>query len=169
MRKEYSDVIETILADEYARGYDDGAFAGANTNNTRDYEKGLYDAWECARRIFVPANKGGLSGREVKQIFNTYNIFDNYSASEAITKIKEYEEKQKQPDDEIKVGDEIYSLDKNYRSVVTAIFDTCRGVTAVFFTQNGKLAGELLENLHKTGRHFPQIAEVLKQMQEGKE
>lgn len=173
MRKEYSDVIEVILSDEYARGYNDGVFAGANTNNTRDYEKGLHDAWKCARKIFAPVNKGGLSGRDVNLIFNNmeapYNIFDNYSASEAIAKIKEYEENQKQSNDEIKVGDEIYSLDKNYKSVVTAIFDTCRGVTAVYFTQNGKLAGDLLENLHKTGRHFPQIAEVLKQMQEGNE
>lgn len=83
-------------------------------------------------------------------------------------KVEFKEEKQKQSDDEITVGDEIYSLDKNYRSVVTAIFNTCRGATAVYFTQNGKLAGDLLENLHKTGRHFPQIKEVLKQMQEGK-
>lgn len=138
---------------------------------SKTYEDGLNDAWSAARKVFVPVDKGGLSVAEIKQTFNKarapYHIFDNYSASEAIAKIKEYEENQKQSDDEIKVGDEIYSLNKNYKSVVTAIFDTCRGVTAVYFTQNGKLAGDLLENLHKTGRHFPQIEEVLKQMQGG--
>ena len=129
MRKEYLDVIEAILSDEYARGYNDGANHGIEITETKDYEQGLNDAWKC----------------------------------------KEYKEKQKQTDDEIKVGDEIYSLDKNYKSVVTAVFDTCRGVTAVYFTQNGKWYGDLLENLHKTGRRFPEIANILKQMQEVEE
>lgn len=62
----------------------------------KTYEDGLNDAWKCARKIFVPVNKGGLSGEEVIQIFNSaapYKIFDNYSALEAITKIKEHEKK----------------------------------------------------------------------------
>lgn len=166
MKKEYLDAIEAILSDEYARGYNDGI----EITEAKDYEQGLNDAWKCARSIVdneVPYDFWDLASGQ-----SNLAVFKHYSAKGAIEKCKEYKEykeKQKQTDDEIKVGDEIYSLDKNYKSVVTAVFDTCRGVTAVYFTQNGKWCGDLLENLHKTGRHFPQITEVLKQMQEGKE
>ncbi len=54
------------------------------------YEKGLKEAWECARKI------NELDNIE-DALFNTFheeqvgNVYDNYSASEAIAKIKEYE------------------------------------------------------------------------------
>lgn len=43
-----------------------------------------------------------------------------YSASEAITKIKDYEEKQKQTDDKIKVGDEVDVPQLDCKGIVIA-------------------------------------------------
>ena len=66
-------------------------------------------------------------------------------------------------DDEINVGDEVYILDRNHPYIVTSV-DSLGYIS--FFSQNGKWGGEHKSKLKKTGRHFPQIAEVLKQMQE---
>lgn len=66
------------------------------------------------------------------------------------------------------VGDEVYLLDKNYRGVVTAVWEHC-GVKVETLTQSGKLSCNDAPELHRTGRRFPEIANVLKQMQEGEE
>lgn len=66
------------------------------------------------------------------------------------------------------VGDEVYLLDKNYRGVVTAVWEHC-GVKVETLTQSGKLSCNDAEELHRTGRRFPEIVNVLKQMQEGEE
>lgn len=54
---------------------------------------GREEAWECARKLSEMLNA------EINQIFNDdiywVAVFKKYSASEAIAKIKEYEEKQK--------------------------------------------------------------------------
>lgn len=68
--------------------------------------------------------------------------------------------------DEIKVGDEVISANYGIRAVVTRINSMVRkayllyadGSTCeVTLTDNGKYK--------KTGRHFPQIADVLKQIE----
>lgn len=66
------------------------------------------------------------------------------------------------------VGDEVYLLDKNYLGVVTAVWEHC-GVKVETLTQSGKLSCNDAPELHRTGRRFPEIANVLKQMQEGNE
>lgn len=71
--------------------------------------------------------------------------------------------------DVILVGDEVYFLDSNYHGVVTAVWDDCGVVKTERLTQNGKLACDDAKDLHRTGRRFPEIANILKQMQEGNE
>lgn len=163
MKKEYLDAIEAMFNDEFMRGYDNGVFHGTNTNNTRDYERGLHDAWKCARKIFVPVNKGGLSGDEVIQIFNStapYKIFDNYSASEAIAKIKEYEKKQ--DDNEIKAGDEVISSISGFRYIVLRIdedgYATC-------IDGRGKISVQQ-KGCFKAEKHNQSLTEALKRLQE---
>lgn len=133
----------------------------------KTYEDGLNDAWKAARIIFVPVDKGGLSVEEINQIFFNnnprapHNVFDNYSALEAITKIKEYEEEQK-----VKVGDEvIYDREK---CIVTAIANEGRTIMLLGLgggymvrTTRDEIQGKC------TGRHFPEMIDILKQMQEG--
>ena len=69
--------------------------------------------------------------------------------------------------DVILVGDEVYRLDANYRGVVTAVWEAGGVVKTERLTQSGKLACDDASLLHRTGRRFPEIDEVLKQMQEG--
>ena len=70
--------------------------------------------------------------------------------------------------DVILVGDEVYLLDSNYHGVVTAVWEDCGVVKTERLTQSGKLACDDAKDLHRTGRRFPEIANILKQMQEGK-
>lgn len=71
--------------------------------------------------------------------------------------------------DVILVGDEVYFLDKDYHGVVTAVWESCGEVKTERLTQSGKLACDDAKDLHRTGRRFPEIVNVLKQMQEGNE
>lgn len=71
--------------------------------------------------------------------------------------------------DVILVGDEVYLLDANYHGVVTAVWEVGGVVKTERLTQSGKLACDDAKDLHRTGRRFPEIANILKQMQEGNE
>lgn len=71
--------------------------------------------------------------------------------------------------DVILVGDEVYLLDANYHGVVTAVWEVGGVVKTERLTQSGKLACDDAKDLHRTGRRFPEIANILKQMQEGEQ
>ena len=71
---------------------------------TEPYKEGLNNAWECARKIGNNSQTGlemiGFDFSEMKDgICLHYNpswwVVEHYTASEAMQKIKEYEEKQK--------------------------------------------------------------------------
>lgn len=83
---------------------------------SKTYEDGLNDAWELARDIITLPNSGNKSLTWVRHnVFRTDALFDlimNYSVSEIIEKIKEYEE--------IKVGDEVVNV-KGKKSVVVQV------------------------------------------------
>lgn len=132
----------------------------------KTYEDGLNEAWECAKKIEAPTVEGGLSGQELAQIFKDgatlYKVFKNYSAREAVTRIKEYEEEQKKAA-EIKIGDEVTDND-GWNGVVTCISPD--GEYLVVTLQDGSALRWEKEHFKKTGRHFPQIVEILNQMQE---
>lgn len=228
--------IETILAEVYKCGYEEGRCKGYRNRcieeefqNTNKYECGLNDAWEAAKKIVCTE---GYKWTELENMFNSRTlskIFNTYTASEAIEKIKEYEEKQKESvfkvgdrvrtltakdslgteifpvgtigevagingnsiavkadvatgcyghyhadtlelaNDVILVGDEVWLLDKDYHGVVTAVWEDCGVVKTERLTQSGKLACDDAKDLHRTGRRFPEIANVLKKMQENNE
>lgn len=131
----------------------------------KTYEDGLNEAWEAARTVAdckVPFDFWELSSGQ-----SMLAVFRRYSAKEAIGKIREYEEEQKKAA-EIKVGDEvIYDREK---CVVTAIANG--GYTIMLLGLGG---GYMVRTTRdeiqgkRTGRRFPEIAEVLKQMKEGNE
>lgn len=163
IRKQASELIEQAYQrgfkagensriDECAKALDEAVIAGRN------------EAWEAAEKVWSCAHS------ERRKIFgvDTYSdgavdIFKDFSASEAIEKIKAYEEK-KQEEDEIKVGDEvIYNCgnDKDKATVIDIDVDVLH-----LLTENGCYISEEFKDVKKTGRHFPEIAEVLKKMQE---
>lgn len=88
---------------EYNKGYADGQADTPFTDTQRAeelaYERGLNDAWECARKIGNNSWTGLTHEIGFKNLDSSINAsWDcvmKYSASEAVEKIKEWEEKQK--------------------------------------------------------------------------
>lgn len=125
----------------------------------KTYEDGLNEAWEAARKISCTTEKGGYTWTVLEQIFNTRSlsdIIDTYTASEAIDAIENYKE--------IKVGDEIERINGNHdrKYIVTKIIES--DYINIMFDDGGVGYANPI-HYRKTGRHFPQIEEVLKQMQ----
>ena len=149
-----------LFENGYDQGYEDGKAATPFTDTEeaekKAYEQGLNDAWECARKISMPENEGGMSVKALQSIFGKAREIFNCTASEAIAKIKEYEEKQK-ADDEIKVGYEVYNLDRENKRIVTAI----DGDKAIQLCSNGKYTVDNIDTLHWTGREDLRIKKVL--------
>lgn len=140
------------VSDALQHGYDEG------------YQDGLNDCWECARKLMLRSN---LSYADIYKIFGNgseHFVLRTFSPSEAITRIKKYEEAQKKAEAEIKVGDEVI-VPNGKRCVVTG-FNGGDNKWILCIDENGDCGPNYHEktDLKKTGRHFPQIEEVLKQM-----
>lgn len=121
----------------------------------KTYEDGLNEAWEVARKIVC---SDGYNWSELEGIFerrSTSDILKTNTIYEAIDKIKNYEG--------IKVGDEVTD-DNEWEGVVTWISPL--GEYLVILLKDGTALHWDKKDFKKTGRHFPQIAEVLKQMKE---
>jgi len=172
--KEYEQAYKQGHKRGYAEGYEIGKQDGyedgkADTPFTdteeKAYNRGLNDAWEVIKKITKDDSVGGYSIEMMQELFGwtcVYDITHNYTPEEAIAKIKAYEEQQKQ-DAEIKVGDEVYSDAFDDKGIVTHI--TADKVACVCIICNGSTMMKVgTIGLHKTGRHFPQIAEVLKEL-----
>jgi len=127
----------------------------------KTYEDGLNDAWEAARTVVdckVPYDFWELSSGQ-----SMLAVFRRYSVKEAIEKIREYEEEQKKAA-EIKIGDEVTD-NEGWDGVVTWIDPD--GAYLIILQKDGTALRWKKESFKKTGRHFPQIEEVLKRLQEG--
>ena len=164
--------VRTQIDRAYQQGYADAkselgqnAVDLAHEESDRAYQRGLEDAWEAAKKITLDKNDDvGLSLREMVQIFHTASydkILKENTASEAIAKINEYEEQQKQ-DTEIKVGDEVYSEMNDLRFIVTRIYD---GIYEGICT-DGAAYCPLPNDVKKTGRHTETILKTLGEFDE---
>lgn len=130
-----------------------------------NYQKGLDDAWETIIKL------AHTTYAQRSEIFDglqdILSIMQKFSPSEVAAKLREYEQ---QKADEIKVGDEVIPIDANRRPfVVVSIennvihgFDLADG-----YTPRGCHRDET--RWEKTGRYFPQVAELLEAMKEGAE
>lgn len=173
--KDAMNSIENRIRHVYNQGYEDGLKDGKESVQIDDstaYERGLNDAWECARKMMLSDEDGGIALSDILKIFGMtqYSAIKRFSASESIAKIKEYEEKQKQEDDEIKIGDEIKNK-WGTRGVVVEIAPQYNGTTVYSVLWRNaerrcldKSDWDSYEVWKKTGRHFSQIEEVLEQM-----
>lgn len=224
MKKQAQELIDNA----YQRGFKAGIEYGRTLDDfaiEESIKQGRNEAWKAAREIAVKHTVPFEGWDLLRSGQSTLDVFNKYTAYEAISKIreyeekqkeklehiknfcennlcsdcvlngsdfkcgrgftwdpdghacgdidkaynliKEYEEKQKKQDDEIKVGDEVYLVDNNHPRVVTCIFTENGGYTeAVQITESGRWIVDEIRNLHKTGRHFPEIAEVLAKMKE---
>lgn len=171
--------MEQVRKEAYEDGYENGFVAGhlkAEKSGQSFYEdgykRGLADAWEAARKI---GSNSMCSLKEMGFDFSQcavpdYNpswfVVKNYSASEAIEKIRQYE----QDKEEIKVGDEVvgtYTGEEETEPFV--IIRKIPEIKPTYYFGIYSKSGEFCQGglkLKKTGRHFPEIAEVLQKMKE---
>lgn len=126
------------------------------------------EVWRIARLISLEADDGGLNPTELYRCFGNSSIQDvmkTYSYQEAKAKYEAW----KKEKDEIRVGDEVeYFCGGNIRFVVCGIDN---GVAYGFKYQTDFEdldIGEYckIDELKKTGRHFPEVAELLKKMED---
>lgn len=130
----------------------------------KTYEDGLNEAWEAARKITC---NDGYNWTELDTIFDSRSfnhIFITNTASEAISKIENYEETKV----EIKMGDEVESCGAT-GVVIESPYCSYYDNEILVLWSNGASVVCKKQDLKKTGRHFSQIAEVLKQMKESEE
>lgn len=101
-----------LQQDAYDRGYKDGRNVTETQAHDDAYQRGLDDAWEAAKKIANMWTR--IGNNELLAIFGITErighstiraLFEKQTANEAMLELEAYEEKQKQTDDEIKVGD----------------------------------------------------------------
>ena len=111
---------------------------------------------KCYKRVVLDTLDGGLSPKELKEIFDTesaYSIILSYSASEIVSMINAYDQKE-----QIHTGDEVVcKIDKSYKFVATSI-DRERGRCTVM-SATGQYGTFGLDQLEKTGKKYP-ITEI---------
>ena len=151
--------LEQVRKEAYDKGFDSGRML-----NTGKYEKGVNDAWEAARTIVKMSweDKNKIFG---KMILHS-NIFLDYTADEAIEKIRQYEQYEQE---EIHLGDEVTFLPNNAKGIVSEchVPDIYSDNDKYAVWCGGTMEYVLKQHLTKTGRTFPEIAEVLAKMKEG--
>ena len=127
----------------------------AYTNGKQDgYQKGLNDAWDAARKI---CDMKWTKRNEVFGI-DVYADIIALPVSECIEKIRQYEQEK----EEIKVGDEVKSIERGWTAVVVRISNDD---SLILMDSNGAIADAYNKTMFvKTGRHFSEIAEVLTKM-----
>lgn len=157
---------------DFADAVQKAADAIEELNRTHDesaaYQRGLDDAWEAARKIVDSRNFTELSsafdgGNDETGGFTVrtpYYVIQNYTAAEALARIRAYEEAQK-----IHVGDEVTIKPNNKKGVVLEchVPDICNE------DKYSVLCGNMTEFvvkrwITKTGRHFPEVAALLDKM-----
>lgn len=179
-RKMQDDLVITIIDNEpygvsdleiskdgsYEKGYEDGTKVNDGERGSvyyggygDGYKDGLNEAWECARKIVLGVADGGISIESFNELFgmNYYEVMKNYSASEAIAKIKEYEEKKNQA--EFEIGDEVVGIygEKGY---VTGIDE----IELCVLYPDGTVGHSSKQTYQKTGIKDSRIVELLEKM-----
>lgn len=159
-------LAKDIQDEGYKRGLEDGkrtAVGAAELREKLEYQKGLDDAWECAKKLF-----SSMADSDIEKAFpiewnnGGFNALINLQPQEAIAKLKAYEEKQ-EADDKIEVGDEVNWIGDCF--IVTRIFQPhnmkgqCDGIDDDGCTYHDVL----MDDLEKTGRHYD-IASILEDM-----
>ncbi len=155
MEKEINEFAEKNQKAGYDRGYKQGyKDCEAEIEMTdKSYLDGLNKTWGCIRTF------ASMNYEERKEIFLSadWTDFVSLSVSEAISKINEYRKIR----DAISVGDEVCFPDGS-KSV--AIFSSDNRIALL--TPEGERVTVNPQFVKKTGRHFKQIDEVLRELKE---
>lgn len=132
------------------------------------YQIGLNDAWEAAKKIALPLNEGGIPlfsnifTKLTDGIYDLTDVFKNYSASEAIDKIKEYEKKNKKED--FNMGDEV----KDNLDTVSIVICKSEEEEGYVYIMNNTYTPPLqrvpTKFLKKTGKHYDELKDILSKL-----
>lgn len=151
--------LEQIRKEAYEEGYKDGLQLNIDDARLKEeYQQGLNDAWEAARKII------GMPESDLLDLFDgvystlctSVQVILKYDAFDSIHRIKKYEDSKL----EITVGDEVKTED-GLKMVIAALINK----DFAGLSDDGKfMFGELDGTITRTGRHFPEIATVLKKM-----
>ena len=162
MKRQAQELIEQA----YDRGYkaglvDNQTFHESMCEKCKNglIEQGRNEAWEVVKKI------AKMPTDESEPIFNKFglhSIMECYTASEAIEKLKAWEQKKEK--DDIHIGDEVvYYDDSEVKFIVTKVINNrISGINAT-----GEFSNKNAIYWRKTGRTFPEIAQVLAKMKEG--
>ena len=151
------------------RGIPDTFFLGDNfdkldkydSNNDNSYQRGLDDAWEIVQKVFRFEKDGGMSYEELEKIFGTEFTAEiaNLPLEKVMSTLTDYEAKKKAEEEEIKVGDEVIQSFTHHEGVVVKL--PLEGDIVTVLEKTGYAYGTPINNLKKTGRHFPQVGRLL--------
>lgn len=115
---------------------------------------------KCYKRVILDTLDGGLSPKELKEIFDTesaYSIVLAYSAGEIVSRINAYDQQK-----EIHTGDEVVcKIDKEFKFVVTSVDRGRQRCTVMSAT--GQYGTFALDQMEKTGKTYP-ITEIRKNL-----
>jgi hypothetical protein len=160
--------LDHVREEAYEQGYHDGH--NVCYENAKDimeekkkeaYQCGLADAWEAARKIVKMPDRDFINS-DILDLDPGESIFTKYTASEAIEKIRQYEQEQ-----EYRVGDE-FEIGDGQKFIVLKMDGK---EIDRYIDGDGKtyVMKEKYRVMRKTGRHFPEIATVLEKMRGEKE
>lgn len=157
--------IASNIAHAREAGYEDGYNAGYNAAQTGEYQRGLEDAWEAAKKLSI------MTPEEAEKVFpgaEKYNRFNlGYSGAEAVKKLQDYRQKGK-ADLEIHIGDEIERCDTGEKYIVlqTRLNLWAETVLTALHRGRGDINTYRIDSdgglrFRKTGNQFPQVAELM--------
>lgn len=126
----------------YGIGYNEG------------FQCGLDLAWYAARKLYE------IDWNVLCDLFGKVSVrselLDMFTASEVLQKLRAYEQEK----EEVKVGDEVEAV--SGKAVIIDISDNKDKARYIY--SDSTLGFDNICNLSKTGRHFPEIANVLEKM-----
>lgn len=136
-----------------------------NETESAAEQRGAEKAWELAQKIRLSENSGGMSLLELNECFGTCAIHEIFSNS--YSEVAQMYEAWVKQDEEIKVGDEVRSrINRSKICVVTNIMKVGENTQFNCLQNDGKTDWfSSTKNFEKTGRHFPEIVELLKKME----
>ena len=156
--------LEQVRKEAYDEGYAEGSKEDYDEAYLKGYNQGLEDAWETARKI------RDMTWKEQREVFGTdiYTDIIALSASEAIEKIRQYEQ---ESEEKITKGDvvRIKSAPEVEILVTYADEEHVSGIALTEVDGNCEIGDQytdiVIHKVEKTGSHY-EIAEVLRKMRE---
>ena len=133
---------------------DIGYSAGKDKGYKDGYEAGCREVWGAMRTLLYPSPEG-ISISKMQEFFGectVQQILKKYEVCDVLSILKEHEEKQKQPDESIKVGDEV-TTDGEDKYLITSEKSDQELYWAI--GTNGESYAFRDEHIKRTGRTFP--------------